>query len=77
MNDMEESDKQVEVTVVMPCLNEADTLEVCINKAKQGLSDAGVIGEIIVADNGSTDDSIEIATKAGVRIVHTRKFLHN
>ena len=58
-----------EVSIVMPCLNEADTLAVCIGKAKAGLAAAGVSGEIIVADNGSTDASREIATSLGARVV--------
>ena len=60
----------VEVSVVMPCLNEADTLGKCIRKAKTGLEMAAVRGEIVVADNGSTDDSIKIALKEGARVVH-------
>jgi glycosyltransferase involved in cell wall biosynthesis len=45
------------VTVVMPCLNEADTLATCIRKALTAMSHAGIAGEVVVADNGSTDDS--------------------
>ncbi len=59
----------IAVSVVIPCLNEADTLEACIVKAKQGLAEAGEAGEIIVADNGSTDRSLQIATALGVRVV--------
>lgn len=59
----------IEVSVVMPCLNEADTLEACIRKAHRSLSDAGVQYEIIVADNGSTDCSREIAAANGARVV--------
>lgn len=58
-----------EVSIVMPCLNEADTLEACILKAQQGLRDCGVRGEVVVADNGSTDGSREIATRLGARLV--------
>ena len=58
-----------EVTVVMPCLNEADTLEVCIEKAQQAFREHGIRGEIIVADNGSVDASIEIAVRMGARVV--------
>src|SRR3974377_1868131 len=58
---------QPKVTIVMPCLNEAETLGVCLEKAKQGLRSSGIHGEIIVADNGSTDGSLAIAAKAGVR----------
>lgn len=58
-----------EVSIVMPCLNEADTLGTCIQKAQQGLRVAGIAGEIIVADNGSTDGSRQIAIDAGARLV--------
>jgi len=53
----------------MPCLNEADTLATCIRKAQTGLKAAGVIGEIVVADNGSTDSSVQIAKQMGARVV--------
>lgn len=58
-----------ELTVVMPCLNEADTLAACIRKARRGLEAAGVSGEILVADNGSTDGSVAIARQLGARVV--------
>jgi glycosyltransferase involved in cell wall biosynthesis len=58
-----------EVTIVMPCLNEADTLAECIRKAKLGLENADIDGEILVADNGSTDGSQEIARGAGARVI--------
>ncbi|MFZ5748370.1 MAG: glycosyltransferase family 2 protein [Pseudomonadota bacterium] len=54
----------------MPCLNEAETLAVCVKKAKAFLADHGVAGEVIVADNGSTDGSQQIANALGARIVH-------
>jgi hypothetical protein len=60
----------VEVSIVMPCLNEAETLETCIAKARRFLEGNGVAGEVIVADNGSTDGSIEIARRSGARVVH-------
>ena len=60
----------VEVSVVMPCLNEAATLERCIRAAYRGIRGAGVRGEVVVADNGSTDGSREIAERLGARIVH-------
>lgn len=53
----------------MPCLNEADTLEVCIRKAFRGIENSAVEGEVIVADNGSTDGSIEIGERLGARVV--------
>lgn len=53
----------------MPCLNEADTLGLCIEKAKRALADAHIVGEIVVADNGSTDDSRQIAEGLGARVV--------
>ncbi len=59
----------VEVSVVMPCLNEAETLETCIRKALGFFAQSGVDGEVIVADNGSTDGSQEIAKRAGARVV--------
>jgi glycosyltransferase involved in cell wall biosynthesis len=53
----------------MPCLNEADTLEACVTKAQQALRESGIVGEIVVADNGSTDGSQEIARRLGARVV--------
>lgn len=53
----------------MPCLNEAETLEVCIEKARSYLDRSGVVGEVIVADNGSTDGSQQIALSLGARVV--------
>jgi glycosyltransferase involved in cell wall biosynthesis len=59
-----------EVSVVMPCLNEADTLATCIEKAARALDEHKIAGEIIVADNGSTDGSQAIATRLGARLVN-------
>src|SRR5712691_12298321 len=58
-----------EVSVVMPCLNEADTLATCIVKAQRALRENKIQGEVIVADNGSTDGSQAIATRLGARLV--------
>jgi glycosyltransferase involved in cell wall biosynthesis len=58
-----------ELSVVMPCLNEAETLGRCIEEAACALAEHGIHGEIIIADNGSTDGSPEIATKLGARVV--------
>jgi len=60
---------QLEFSIVMPCLNEAASVGVCIEKARASLDKAGIAGEIIVADNGSTDDSRLIATDLGARVV--------
>ncbi len=60
----------VEVSIVMPCLNEADTLGVCVEKALRALEEAGMAGEVIVADNGSADGSPEIAARLGARVIH-------
>ena len=60
---------EVELTIVMPCLNEAETLEKCIVKAKAYLERAEIEGEVVIGDNGSTDGSQEIARKAGARVV--------
>lgn len=64
---------EIELSVVMPCLNEADTLEVCLRKAERAMREHGIKGEIIVADNGSTDGSIEIALRNGARLVHVKE----
>jgi glycosyltransferase involved in cell wall biosynthesis len=61
--------EQLELSIVMPCLNEAETLEICIRKAQSYLTRSGVAGEIVIADNGSTDGSQEIATRNGARVV--------
>jgi glycosyltransferase involved in cell wall biosynthesis len=59
----------IEVSVVMPCLNEIATIETCLRKASQSLSAAGVCGELIVADNGSTDGSQAAAAASGARVI--------
>jgi glycosyltransferase involved in cell wall biosynthesis len=58
-----------ELTILMPCLNEAETLQRCIVKARDFLARSGVIGEVLIADNGSTDGSQAIAEAAGARVV--------
>jgi glycosyltransferase involved in cell wall biosynthesis len=58
-----------ELSVVMPCLNEADTIAICIEKAKCAIAEHGIDAEIVIADNGSTDGSQEIARKLGARVV--------
>lgn len=59
----------IELSIVMPCLNEAETLGLCIEKAQRSLEENEITGEIVVADNGSTDGSREIAQRMGVRLV--------
>src|SRR5919206_4106478 len=59
----------VRLTILMPCLNEARTLPACIKKAQAYLSRAGISGEILIADNGSTDGSRDIAQALGARVV--------
>jgi len=58
------------VSIVMPCLNEEATVGVCVTKARGWLSESGVLGEVIVVDNGSTDRSAEVASRAGARVVN-------
>ena len=64
------SNEVIEVSVVLPCLNERETVAVCVTKAMAALNDAGIKGEVIVADNGSSDGSIDLAESAGARVVH-------
>jgi glycosyltransferase involved in cell wall biosynthesis len=64
--------EEVEVSVVMPCLNEAETLGTCIQKAQRAISEASIVGQVIIADNGSTDGSVEIAEMLGARVVHVK-----
>ncbi len=63
------NDRPIELTVVMPCLNEAETLARCVDQALSALRENGIQGEVIVADNGSTDGSQEIATAHGARVI--------
>ena len=60
----------IRLSIIMPCLNEAKTLAICITKARNFLSAKEIEGEIIVADNGSTDNSVEIAKQEEARVVH-------
>jgi glycosyltransferase involved in cell wall biosynthesis len=63
------ADALLELSIVMPCLNEADTVGTCVEKAMRVLREHGIFGEVIVADNGSVDGSQDIATKLGARVV--------
>ena len=60
---------EIELTILMPCLNEQKTVQQCVRLARQFLSESGVCGEVLVADNGSTDTSAELAQQAGARVV--------
>jgi glycosyltransferase involved in cell wall biosynthesis len=60
----------IELTVVMPCLNEEATVQLCIWKARTFMYENNISGEVIIADNGSTDNSIELAVKAGARVIN-------
>ena len=59
----------VDVSFVLPCLNEARTLETCIEKAKIAIAQLGLRGEVVVADNGSDDGSQDLANSLGARVV--------
>jgi glycosyltransferase involved in cell wall biosynthesis len=67
-----ESVESPEVSIVLPCLNEADTLARCITKAETALREAGISGEIVVADNGSADGSPAIGASLGARVVNVQ-----
>jgi glycosyltransferase involved in cell wall biosynthesis len=63
------ADTPIEITIVMPCLDEAETLAICIEKAQRFLRENNLSGEVLIADNGSTDGSQKIATDLGARVV--------
>jgi glycosyltransferase involved in cell wall biosynthesis len=65
--------QEIVVSVVMPCLDEEETIGACVAKALEGIRRSGLPGEVIVSDNGSTDRSVEIATELGARVVHQPK----
>ena len=60
----------MELTILIPCLNEAKTLGICIRKAQKFLKEHSIDGEVLVSDNGSTDGSIKIAQIEGARVIH-------
>ncbi len=62
--------RDVEVSVVIPCLNEAETIQTCISKALRSFEKMGIEGEVVVADNGSSDGSQALAEEAGARVIH-------
>src|ERR1039457_3632332 len=59
----------MDLSIVMPCLNEAETIGACVRKALKSIASLGIRGEVMVADNGSTDGSIQIAEELGARVV--------
>ena len=61
--------QSLELTILMPCLNEAETLETCIRKATESIEQMGIEGEVLISDNGSTDGSQEIALRCGARVI--------
>ncbi|MEL7266274.1 MAG: glycosyltransferase family 2 protein, partial [Planctomycetota bacterium] len=69
-SDFPDSTNRPELSVVLPCLNEADTVATCVEKAVRAMRDAGIEGEVVVSDNGSTDGSQQLAIDAGARIVN-------
>src|SRR4051812_28069612 len=65
--------KACELTILMPCLDEAETVKACVAKAQAYLARSGIAGEVLVVDNGSVDGSPKAARMAGARVVHERR----
>jgi len=65
----DKSPEPIELSVVLPCLNEAETLAACVEQAQETMREAGIRGEVVVADNGSSDGSVEIGERMGARVV--------
>src|SRR5260370_40121214 len=72
-SDQQETAAACELTVLMACLNEAETLGTCISKAKVSIKSLGLKGEVLIADNGSTDGSQDIARGLGARVVNVER----
>ncbi len=68
-----EDQQEPQVSVVIPCLNEAENIEACVSAAREALTRMGVVGEVVVADNDSEDDSARLAEQAGARVVIERR----
>ena len=64
---------KIELSIVMPCLNEIETIERCISKAQQFMQTHNISGEVIIGDNGSTDGSIEKALSMGAIVVNVKE----
>ena len=69
LNALYMTESKFELTVLMPCLNEARTVATCVKAARAYMDESGIQGEVLVADNGSTDGSVEVAEMAGARVV--------
>jgi len=69
LNALDMTESKFELTVLMPCLNEARTVATCVKAARAYMDESGIQGEVLVADNGSTDGSVEVAEMAGARVV--------
>ena len=67
---VEHKARNIDISVVMPCLNEEASVGICVGKALDGIARTGLRGEVVVCDNGSSDDSVMVAEKAGARVVH-------
>jgi hypothetical protein len=63
------SANSIELTILMPCLNEAETISICVEKANSFLARSGIAGEVLIVDNGSADGSVELAEKGGARVI--------
>ena len=70
VTESDRTDKEIELSILMPCLNEAETIGACLKKATAFLARSKIRGEILVADNGSTDGSVLIAERLGARVIH-------
>ncbi len=70
---MKPEENQIELSIVMPCLNEAETIETCIRKGMQWMKANQVIGEVVIGDNGSTDGSQQLAEALGARVIAVSK----
>ncbi|MGH2894222.1 MAG: glycosyltransferase, partial [Solirubrobacteraceae bacterium] len=64
------ADEGISVSVVIPCLNEEQTITECVSRARRALDEAGLAGEVIVADNDSEDASARLAAAAGATVIH-------
>ncbi|GAM77585.1 dolichol-p-glucose synthetase [Vibrio ishigakensis] len=67
------SNASLELTILMPCLNEEETLETCIRKAQNFLKKENISGEVLISDNGSTDKSKDIALENGARVIEVEE----